>query len=62
MPPKKIKTWNLGALGSLGQRGRATSLDLGIGCHLDGIMREHYWFEAEIQDQLCYSLLSREWS
>lgn len=34
----------------------------GLGFHLDGIMREHYWFEAEVQDQLCYSLLEREWS
>lgn len=33
----------------------------GLGFHLDGTMREHYWFEAKMQDQLCYSLLAREW-
>ena len=29
--------------------------------NLDGVMREHYWFEDRVEDQLVYSLLSREW-
>ncbi len=33
----------------------------GLGFHLDGVMREHYWFATEVQDQRCYSLLAREW-
>ncbi|PSR25071.1 MAG: hypothetical protein C7B46_20785 [Sulfobacillus benefaciens] len=32
-----------------------------LGFDLDGVMREHYWFATEIQDQLCYSMLKREW-
>ncbi len=31
------------------------------GFHLDGVMREHYWLNDGIEDQLCYSLLKREW-
>ncbi len=33
----------------------------GLGFHLDGVMREHYWFPTEVQGQRCYSLLAREW-
>jgi len=28
---------------------------------LDGIMRQHYWIGNERQDQICYSLLRKEW-
>ncbi len=34
----------------------------GLGFHLDGVMRDHYWFGASVQDQHCYSLLAREWA
>lgn len=29
---------------------------------LDGVMREHYWFDDTIEDQLYYSLLKSEWA
>ena len=32
-----------------------------LGFHLDGRMREHYWIEDARYDQLCYSILQREW-
>jgi RimJ/RimL family protein N-acetyltransferase len=28
---------------------------------LDGRLREHYWFKDEVQDQLHYSLLRKDW-
>ncbi|EPZ52839.1 hypothetical protein N007_19215 [Alicyclobacillus acidoterrestris ATCC 49025] len=28
---------------------------------MDGTIREHYWMGDEIQDQLHFSLLKREW-
>lgn len=32
-----------------------------FGFKLDGVMRDHYWFKSEKQDQLIYSLLKNEW-
>lgn len=32
-----------------------------LGFHLDGILREHYFIGDQIQDQLHFSLLKREW-
>lgn len=32
-----------------------------FGFELDGRLREHYWFENDVQDQLVYSLLRKEW-
>lgn len=40
----------------------STRLLQGLGFHLDGVMREHYWFSSIVQDQHCYSLLEREWT
>lgn len=55
--------WPLHKLYATTASGNVPSIRLleGFGFHLDGIMREHYWFETEIQDQLFYSLLAREW-
>ncbi|WP_206919795.1 GNAT family N-acetyltransferase [Alicyclobacillus suci] len=33
-----------------------------IGFTLDGRMREHYWFDQVVFDQLVFSLLRAEWS
>lgn len=32
-----------------------------LGFQLDGIMREHYWIDDVMEDQLCFSILNREW-
>lgn len=55
--------WLLHKLYATTAAGNVPSIRLleGLGFHLDGILCEHYWFETEIQDQLCYSLLAREW-
>lgn len=56
--------WPLHKLYATTASGNIPSIRLleGLGFHLDGIMREHYWFETEVQDQWCYSLLSRDWA
>ncbi|NMP23686.1 GNAT family N-acetyltransferase [Sulfobacillus harzensis] len=56
--------WRLHKLYATTASGNIPSIRLleGLGFHLDGIMREHYWFETEVQDQRCYSLLAREWT
>ncbi len=57
------RIWPLHKLYATTASGNIPSIRLleGLGFHLDGVMREHYWFETEVQDQLCYSLLAREW-
>ena len=58
------RVWYLHKLYATTASGNIPSLRIlaGLGFHLDGIMREHYWFGTEVQDQLCYSMLAREWS
>ena len=56
--------WSLHKLYATTASGNTASIRLleGFRFHLDGTAREHYWFVTEVQDQLCYSLLAREWS
>lgn len=55
--------WRLHKLYATTASGNIPSVRLleGLGFHLDGVNREHYWFQTEIEDQRCYSLLAREW-
>lgn len=56
--------WPLYKLYATTASGNLPSIRLleGLGFHLDGVMREHYWFETQVEDQQCYSLLAREWN
>lgn len=58
------RDWPLHKLYATTASGNEPSIHLleGLGFQLDGTMRDHYWFETEIQDQHCYSLLAREWA
>jgi RimJ/RimL family protein N-acetyltransferase len=54
--------WGLHKLYATTASGNIPSIQLlkQFGFHLDGTIREHYWLNGEIQDQLHFSLLKRE--
>lgn len=56
--------WQLNKLYATTASGNVPSTRLlqGLGFHLDGTIREHYWIKNQIQDQLHYSLLKREYA
>jgi RimJ/RimL family protein N-acetyltransferase len=56
--------WKLNKLYATTASGNAPSTRLlqSLGFHLDGTIREHYWIANQIQDQLHYSLLKREYA
>lgn len=58
------RVWPLHKLYATTSSGNIPSIRLleALGFHLDGIMREHYWIDGEVHDQLYYSLLAREWT
>lgn len=55
--------WSLNKLYATTASGNQPSVRLlqHLGFHLDGVMREHYWFPSGFQDQWHFSLLKREW-
>ncbi|WAH43925.1 GNAT family N-acetyltransferase [Alicyclobacillus fastidiosus] len=59
----KDPEWGLHKLYATTASGNIPSIKLlkGMGFHLDGIMREHYFIRDRIEDQLHFSLLKREW-
>ena len=56
----ELKLHKLYATTASGNIGSIKLLD-GFGFQLDGKLRDHYWIREEIQDQLHYSLLKKEW-
>lgn len=57
-------TWQLNKLYATTASGNFPSVKLleCHGFHLDGVIREHYWIEGHIQDQLHFSILKREYN
>lgn len=57
------KTLNLHKLYATTASGNKPSIGIleGLNFKLDGRLREHYWIEDDIQDQLHYSILKREY-
>ncbi len=57
------EVWDVHKLYATTASGNVPSVRLlkSLGLHLDGVIREHYWFEEGLQDQWHFSLLKREW-
>ena len=41
---------------------RSQSLLLNLGFRYEGTLRERHWFQGRFVDQMCFGLLSREWT